>query len=196
MKTSSKISARTMASVAMLSAVSFVLMLLDFSVPFMPGFIKMDVSELPALIGAYALGPVAGVLICLVKNILHLFVTSTGGIGEVSNFLLGAVFVGIAGVVYKRSKNRKGAFVGALIGAVAMAVAGTFTNYYVVYPVYTAFMPMEGIIAAYKAIYPGIDNLWEALIIFNLPFNFLKGMICTAITFIVYKKISPILKGK
>lgn len=196
MKTSSNLSARTMASVAMLSAVSFVLMLLDFSVPFMPGFIKLDVSELPALIGAYALGPVAGVLVCLVKNLLHLFVTSTGGVGEVSNFLLGAVFVSIAGVLYKRSKNRRGAFLGAVAGAVSMAVVSVFTNYYVVYPVYTAFMPMEGIIAAYNAIYSGIDNLWQALLIFNMPFTFVKGMLCTAITFIVYKKISPILKGK
>ncbi len=196
MKTSSNLSARTMASVAMLSAVSFVLMLLNFSVPFMPGFIKLDVSELPALIGAYALGPVAGVLVCLVKNLLHLFVTSTGGVGEVSNFLLGAVFVSIAGVLYKRSKNRRGAFLGAVAGAVSMAVVSVFTNYYVVYPVYTAFMPMEGIIAAYNAIYSGIDNLWQALLIFNMPFTFVKGMLCTAITFIVYKKISPILKGK
>lgn len=184
-----------MASVAMLAAVSFVLMLFDFSVPFMPGFIKMDFSELPALIGSFALGPVAGVMVCFVKNLLHLFVTSTGGVGELSNFVLGAVFVSVAGVIYKKNKTRKGAFIGALAGALSMAVISVFSNYYIVYPVYTAFMPMEGIIAAYNAIYSGINNLWQALIIFNMPFTFVKGMAVTAVSFLIYKKIAPILKG-
>ena len=195
MNKSSKLSVRTMASVAMLAAVSFVLMLFDFSVPFMPGFIKMDFSELPALIGSFALGPVAGVMVCFVKNLLHLFVTSTGGVGELSNFVLGAVFVSVAGVIYKKNKTRKGAFIGALAGALSMAVISVFSNYYIVYPVYTAFMPMEGIIAAYNAIYSGINNLWQALIIFNMNFTFVKGMAVTAVSFLIYKKIAPILKG-
>ena len=185
-----------MAVIAMLAAVSFVLMLFDFSVPFMPGFIKMDLSELPALVGAFALGPVSGVAVCLVKNLLHLFVTSTGGVGELSNFMLGAVFTGVAGWMYQRSKTRRGAFIGALAGAVCMAVVSVFSNYYIVYPVYTAFMPMEGIIAAYQAIYSGIDNLWKALILFNMPFTFVKGMLVTAVTFLIYKKIAPILRGR
>ena len=196
MKQKNKLTARSMAVIAMLAAVSFVLMLFDFSVPFMPGFIKMDLSELPALVGAFALGPVSGVAVCLVKNLLHLFVTSTGGVGELSNFMLGAVFTGVAGWMYQRSKTRRGAFVGALGGAVCRAVVSVFSNYYIVYPVYTAFMPMEGIIAAYQAIYSGIDNLWKALILFNMPFTFVKGMLVTAVTFLIYKKIAPILRGR
>lgn len=196
MKTKSKLSVRTMVSVAMLSAVAYVLMLFDFSVPFMPAFIKLDFSELPALVGAFALGPVAGVLVCLFKNLLHLFVTSTGGVGELSNFILGAVFVFAAGFIYKKHKSRKTALWGAVFGAAAMAVISVFSNYYIVYPVYTAFMPMEGIIAAYNAILPGTDSLWKALIVFNMPFTFFKGMCVTAISFLIYKKISPILKGK
>ncbi|MGM9639010.1 MAG: ECF transporter S component [Butyricicoccaceae bacterium] len=196
MKQKNKLTARSMAVIAMLAAVSFVLMLFDFSVPFMPSFIKMDLSELPALVGAFALGPVSGVAVCLVKNLLHLFVTSTGGVGELSNFMLGAVFTGVAGWLYQRNKTRRGAFIGALAGAVCMAVVSVFSNYYIVYPVYTAFMPMEGIIAAYQAIYSGIDNLWKALILFNMPFTFVKGMLVTAVTFLIYKKIAPILRGK
>lgn len=196
MKQKNKLTARSMAVIAMLAAVSFVLMLFDFSVPFMPSFIKMDLSELPALVGAFALGPVSGVAVCLVKNLLHLFVTSTGGVGELSNFMLGAVFTGVAGWMYQRSKTRRGAFIGALTGAVCMAVVSVFSNYYIVYPVYTAFMPMEGIIAAYQAIYSGIDNLWKALILFNMPFTFVKGMLVTAVTFLIYKKIAPILRGR
>lgn len=196
MKQKNKLTARSMAVIAMLAAVSFVLMLFDFSVPLMPSFIKMDLSELPALVGAFALGPVSGVAVCLVKNLLHLFVTSTGGVGELSNFMLGAVFTGVAGWLYQRNKTRKGAFIGALAGAVCMAVVSVFSNYYIVYPVYTAFMPMEGIIAAYQAIYSGIDNLWKALIIFNMPFTFVKGMLVTAVTFLIYKKIAPVLRGR
>ena len=88
--TKKKVSMRKLTGTAMLSAIAYVLMFLDFSVPFMPSFIKMDLSELPALIGSFAYGPVAGVIICLIKNVLHLFITTTGGVGELSNFLLGA----------------------------------------------------------------------------------------------------------
>ena len=92
---------------AMLSAVGFVLMFLEFSVPIMPSFIKLDLSELPALLGAFAMGPASGVMICLVKNLLHLFMTSTGGVGELSNFILGICFVLPAGLIYQRWKGKK-----------------------------------------------------------------------------------------
>ena len=81
-----RVNVRYLTVTAMLSAVAYILMFLDFSVPFMPSFIKMDLSELPALIGSFAMGPLCGVIICLVKNVLHLFITSIGGVGELSNF--------------------------------------------------------------------------------------------------------------
>ena len=96
-----------MTMTAMLSAIAFLLMFLEFSVPIMPAFIKMDLSELPALIGAFAMGPVSGAMICLIKNLLHLFMTTTGGVGELSNFILGAVFVVPAGLIYQKWKGRK-----------------------------------------------------------------------------------------
>ena len=116
------VNVRKMTMTAMLSAVAFILMFLDFSVPVMPGFIKMDLSELPALIGAFAMGPLSGTIICLIKNLLHLFITSTGGVGELSNFILGACFVLPAGLVYKKWKGRKAAVIGSLAGAVLMAL--------------------------------------------------------------------------
>ena len=179
----------------MLSAIAFILMYLDFSVPLMPSFIKMDISELPALIGSFALGPVSGVCICLIKNLLHLMKTSTGGVGELSNFILGASFVFTAGFFYKKNKTKKAAFLGSLIGAIAMAVISIITNYFIVYPIYTNFMPMEAIIGAYQAILPSADSLLKCLIIFNMPFTFIKGMISVLITFLIYKRLSPILKG-
>ena len=179
----------------MLSAIAFILMYLDFSVPFMPSFIKMDLSELPALIGSFALGPVSGVIICLIKNLLHLMKTTTGGVGELSNFILGATFVFVAGLFYQKMKTKKGALLGSVVGALAMAVISVITNYYIVYPIYTNFMPMEAIIGAYQAILPSVDSLLKCLIIFNMPFTFIKGMLSVLITFLIYKRLSPILKG-
>lgn len=187
---------RYMAVTAMLSAVAFILMFFEFSVPFMPAFVKLDLSELPALIGAFSMGPLCGVLVCLVKNLLHVLITTTGGVGELSNFVLGAAFVLPAGFIYKRKKSRKTAIIGSLTGAVLMALISVVSNYFVMYPFYTAFLPMEEIIAMYQAIFPGVNGLLECLIVFNMPFTFLKGMISVVITFLIYKHISPVLKGK
>lgn len=186
---------RKITVIGMLSALAYVIMMFDFNVPLMPTFIKMDLSELPALIGAFALGPVEGVLICLVKNLLHALRTSTGGVGELSNFILGASFVLTAGLIYKFKKNRKTAIIGSLVGAVVMALVSIPSNYFLTYPFYTKFMPMEQIISMYQEINPGVNGLLECLIIFNVPFVFIKGMCSVIITLLIYKKISPIIKG-
>ncbi len=195
---SKKVNVRTIAGTGVLSALAYVLMFLEFPIPaIIPGFIKFDVSELPALIASFAYGPVSGVIVCLVKNLLNLLIkSSTGGVGELSNFILGALFVIPAGILYKHHKSRTAAALGSLLGAFISAILSFFTNYYVVYPIYTKFMPMEAIVGAYKAILPSIDSLKEALIIFNVPFTFCKFAIVTIITFLIYKRISPILKGK
>ncbi len=186
---------RKIAVTAILAAMSSVLMFINFSIPIMPSFIKVDFSELPALIASFTMGPWYGVLVCLVKNLVNLFQTSTGGVGELSNFIIGSAFVFTAGIIYKHKKNRTGALIGATVGAALMAVIGLFSNYYIVYPIYMNFMPLEAIVGMYKAIYPGVKDLFHALVIFNIPFTFLKGMANTAITFLIYKKISPIIKG-
>lgn len=189
------VNVRKMTMTAMLSAVAFILMFLDFSVPVMPAFIKMDLSELPALIGAFAMGPVSGVVICLIKNLLHLFMTTTGGVGELSNFILGACFVLPAGLVYKKWKGKKSAFLGALAGTVLMAVLSIAVNYFITYPVYYNFMPEETILAAYQSIFSGVDSILESLVVFNMPFNFVKGLFSVVITLLIYKPLSPIIKG-
>lgn len=187
---------RAVCATGILSALAFVLMMIEIPLSFIiPSFIKLDFSELPALIASFAYGPVWGVAVCLLKNLMHLPIGTTGGVGELSNFLLGAVFVFIAGLIYKKHKSKKSAFLGSVLGAVVMSVIGIFTNYYIVYPIYTAFMPMEAIIGMYHAILPSVDNLWEALIIFNTPFNIFKGLLDTLICMLIYKKLTPILKG-
>lgn len=181
---------------ALFGAIGFVLMLLEFPLPIIPSFVKFDFSELPAIIVSFVYGPLYGILVCLLKNALHLFVTTSAGLGEVSNFILGAIFVGVAGAIYKYNKNRKFALLGSLVGAVVMALISVATNYYIVYPAFVVIygMPMPAIIGMYQAILPSVDGLFEALVIFNLPFNFAKGIIDAAICFLVYKKLSPILK--
>ncbi len=193
--TKKKVSMRKLTGTAMLSAIAYVLMFLDFSVPFMPSFIKMDLSELPALIGSFAYGPVAGVIICLIKNVLHLFITTTGGVGELSNFLLGASFVLVAGGVYHFKKIRTGALIGSVLGAVLMGLFSILSNYYLVYPIYYNFMPKEAILSAYQLIFSGVHNILECLIVFNAPFTCIKGLLSVVITFLIYKRLSPILKG-
>lgn len=181
--------------IAMLSAVAAVLMFFSFNVPLMPSFIKLDFSELPALLAAFAFGPVSGAAVCLVKNLVNVLFTTTGGVGELSNFLLGACFTVPAGFIYRFHRNRRGALTGALAGAAAMAVASVFSNYFITYPVYTAFMPMEAILGMYRAINPNVETLWDALIWFNMPFTFIKGLCSAAMAFVIYKPLSPVLKG-
>ena len=194
-KTEKRVNVRYLTVTAMLSAVAYILMFLDFSVPFMPAFIKMDFSELPALIGSFAMGPLCGVVVCLIKNVLHLFITTTGGVGELSNFILGVAFVLPAGLIYKHKKNRKSALIGSLAGAAFMGIFSIISNYFLVYPVYYNFMPEEVILAAYQAILPSVKNILQCLICFNMPFTIIKGMFSVVITFLTYNHISPILKG-
>ncbi len=181
--------------IAMLSAIAFVLMFLEFSVPIMPPFIKMDLSDLPALLGAFAMGPVSGVMICLIKNLMHLLVSVTGGEGELSNFILGACFVLPAGLIYRNWKKKKSAVLGAMAGAFLMALVSIVSNYYIVYPFYYSFMAKDAILTAYQAILPGVDSILECLIVFNTPFTLVKGLISVGITVLIYKQISPFLKG-
>jgi len=159
----------------------------------MPGFIKFDFSDLPALLAAFSLGPVYGVVTELIKNLVHLPVSNSAMIGELSNFILGAAFVFTAGLIYKKDRTRKGALLGSIIGAAVMAVVSLPINYYIVYPIYENFMPLENIIGAYQAILPRVKTLWQCLLVFNVPFTLLKGLVDVLITFLIYKKLSPIL---
>ena len=194
---SSTFGVRYMAVTAILAATAFVLQLIEIPIPFlMPAFIKFDFSDLPALIGAFAMGPLCGVLTELIKNVLHTFVSGSFGIGELSNFMLGAVFTAVAGLIYKRKKTKKNAIIASVTGAAAMALFSIPSNYYIVYPVYYNFMPEEVILAAYQAIIPSMKSILQCLICFNLPFTFVKGMLDVLITMLVYKSLSPILKGK
>lgn len=194
----SSINIRKLVGTAMLGAVATILMYLEFPIPIMPFFIKMDVSELPALIAGFAYGPVSGVVVCLIKNLIKLPSTSTAAVGELFNFVMGALFVGTAALVYKKIKSRKGAAIGSVLGAAVMAIVSVPYNYFIVYPAYVVFygMPLDAIVGTYQAINPGVDGLLACLLTFNLPFTFFKGLVDALICFLIYKPLSPILHGK
>lgn len=185
---------RKIAVTAMLSAAATVLMALDFPIPFLiPPFVKMDFSELPALLAAFSLGPVWGAAVCLVKNLINLTMSSTNGVGELCNFLLGVCFVIPAGVIYRHWKTRWGALAAALAGAVLMAVCSVPINYFISYPFYTTFMPIDTIIGMYQELIPSVDGLLACLIVFNAPFTLLKALLDTLLAFLIYKPLSPLL---
>lgn len=200
-KPAKRMNVRTLTGCAMLSGIAFILMYFEIVVPFMPSFIKFDFSDLPALLGAFAYGPAYGVLICLIKNILHLAFSQSMFVGELSNFILGACFVLVAGLIYKKKKTKKRAIWAGITGAVVMGLFSVVSNYFFVYPVYYNFMPKEVIIAAYQAILSVVSDyelkdILPCLLIFNLPFTVLKGLICVLISNFIYKPLSPILKGR
>jgi len=188
-----------MVQIGMLGAVSVVLMMFEFPLWFAPGFYKIDLSEVPVLIGTFAMGPVAGVMIELIKVILHLLLkgTTTAGMGDAANFLIGCSLILPAGIIYKRIKSRKGALIGMAAGTLILITIGSFLNAFVLLPVYAkAFgLPMETLVGMGSAVNPAITNVTTFVLLAVAPFNLLKGVVVSVITYGLYKYVSPILKG-
>ncbi|NLM43941.1 MAG: ECF transporter S component [Clostridiales bacterium] len=166
--------------IGILSALAFLLYLIEFPLPLFPSFLKIDLGDLPALIGAFALGPWVGVAIELIKNILHLiFRSETGGIGELGNFLTGSAYVLAAGYIYVRHKTKKNAVIGLIAGTIIMTLAMGFFNFFILIPAFTG-SPVS------------VDNL-PLILTAILPFNFIKGVMLSVVTLLLYKKLSPVL---
>lgn len=187
---------RMLTMTAVLSAIAFVLAFFEFPVPLSPSFARMDLSDLPALIGAFAYGLVSGVLIELVKNALQLLTSSTGGIGELANFIMGSSFVVAAGLIYKHHKTKKTAILACLIASVIMGVVATVVNYFILLPVFEAFMPLDQLIASFGEFMPFIKTKLDVVLFNAFPFNLLKGIGISIVTMLLYKRLTPILKGR
>ncbi|MDO4945486.1 MAG: ECF transporter S component [Ruminococcus sp.] len=191
---------RNMVAIALMSAIATVIYYLDFPVPLMPSFIKLDLSNVISLLAGFSMGPVAGVVVCLIKNLIHLVIKGMGttmGIGDIFDFVTSAVFVLTAGMIYLKNKTKKGAVIGCLVGTVTFTLISLPLNYFIVYPIYfKAFGGEAAILGMYRELMPDVKNIFSALCIFNLPFTFVKGVICALITILVYKPLSPIIKGR
>lgn len=195
-KTKNKI--RMMAQIGMLSAIAVVLMLFEIPLPFAPSFYEIDFSEVPVLIGSFAMGPLAGAAIELVKILLNFAIngTTTAGVGELANFLIGCAMVVPAALIYKKKHTRTGAIVGMVTGTLFMAFVGCFLNAFVLLPTYAkAFgMPIDALVGMGTAVNSHITSLTTFVIFAVAPFNLLKGFLVSLIVFLIYKKISPIFK--
>ncbi len=190
---------RELAFIGMFGAIAAVLMFLEFPLPFAPGFYKLDFSEVPVLIGSFALGPIAGVFIELIKILIHFVIkgTSTAGVGELANFLIGIAFVLPAGIIYSLGKTRKRAIIGMIVGTLTMVATGCFMNAFVLLPTYAkAFeMPMDALIAMGTAVNPHVNSLLTFALLCVAPFNLLKGIAVSIVTMLLYKRISSLIKG-
>ena len=190
-------STNVLVKVSILSVMAYVIMLIEIPVMFFPGFLKIDLSDLPALIGGLALGPIAGIMVQLVKNILHFITkTDTGGVGELANFLLGIALIIPPSILYMKYKTKKSAMTGIIIGIIVMAITGALFNYYILLPFYAKMMPLEQIIAWSASANAAIVDMKTLILYAIVPFNILKGIVVAIFTSILYKRISPILKLK
>lgn len=190
-----KIMIRRIAACAVLTAMAVLLMYLEIPLPLMPPFLKFDFSELPVLIGTFALGPVWGVVIELLKNLIHLPVTQTMGIGELSNFITGVIYVGTAGLIYRKFRTRKGAAASMGIATLALAAIAVPVNAFITLPLYGSVMGFstEAIIGMSSAVNPLIKDKLSLLLAAFVPFNLFKGIVVGLITFFVYKPISKLI---
>ncbi len=184
--------------ISLLGAISFVFMAFDFAIPIFPSFLKFDIGDIPSLVGGFAMGPIAGVIIQMIKNLLKVFIlgSSTGGVGEFSNFIIGSSFVGVASIIYKHKKGIKSAIVACIVATLVMSALGVASNYFVMLPLYATIfkMPMETIVAMGSAIVPAIHDKLTLVLFSILPFNIMKGALISLLTMLIYKKISPLLK--
>lgn len=197
MKKTKFFSIKNLTKIAILSAISAVIMLFEFPLPFAPSFYELDLSEAVILMGGFAMGPMAAACMELLKNLLNLLIngTITAGIGELANFAMGCAFVVPASLFYKYHKTLKGAIVSLLIGTASLVVVGCVVNYFVMIPAYVALanFPMEAILGMASKVNGLVDSL-ETMIIFAVaPFNLVKGVVCSIINLLLYKKLSKVL---
>ncbi|MBN2853352.1 MAG: ECF transporter S component [Clostridia bacterium] len=178
--------------VAILAAIASILMYLEFPIPFLPPFLKIDLSDFPALVATFSLGPIAGIIVELIKNLVHLVASSSAFVGELANFIIGASFVGTAGLIYKFKKTKTNAAIAMTSGVIVMSVIAVFVNIYILIPLYArAFgMDINAIVAMSQSANKNIVDLKTLIILGITPFNIIKGTLISVITLLSYKKLS------
>lgn len=196
MKPQNQKTVKRLTTIAMLTAVAVALQYIEVPIPLMPTFIKLDFSDLPEIIGSFMFGPFAGVLIAFLKNIIHLAVSQSGFIGELSNFIIGASFALVAGFVYKKMPNLKGAIIAGVTASIVSGIISLPVNNFIIYPLYYSVMgfPKEAILSMYQIIRPSTDSIAEALLVFNVPFTILKNLVSAIFTLLIYKPLTTITK--
>ena len=197
-QTEPKLGVKAIVKIGMLAAIAVVLMLFEIPLPFAPSFYEIDFSEVPVLVGTFAMGPFAGALIELIKSLLNFVITgtSTAGVGELANFIIGCSLCVPAGLIYRMHRTRNNALIGMAVGTVCMTAIGCIVNAFVLLPTYaTAFgMPIDALVEMGTAVNPNITSMTTFVMFAVAPFNLLKGVLVSLIVFLIYKKISPIFR--
>ncbi len=186
---------RQLSTVAILSAIAAVLFMIEIPVIL---FYKLDLSSLPVLLGAFAMGPLPGTMILLVKALLGLLHSTSQGVGELADFIMGFAMMFPAAVVYRRLKSRKGAIIGMVHGTIVATIVAVLVNLYIMIPFYGAAygMPIEAIVGMGQAIVPAVNSAFKFVLLITAPFNILKWVVISVVTALIYKPLSPILHGR
>ena len=187
----------TLVKVGILGAIGYILMFISAPLPMLfPEFLKIDISDLTALLGGIALGPIAGVTISFLKNLLQ-FITgfsTTGGVGELANFLIGGSFVWVVSFIYSKKNNIKGVITGLILGTIVMTTVGCIANYFIILPFYAKMgWPIEAVVAMGAAINPSIVDKLTFVIWAIAPFNLLKATLMSLLTLPMYKRTEKVL---
>ena len=187
---------QAMVKISILGVLSYIIMFFEFPFPLFPPFLKMDFSDMPAIIGGFAIGPLAGFTIELIKNLLHFITkTSTGGIGEIANLLIGGTFVVTSSFIYRKFHTKKGAFIALTVATVMMSVVGGIFNATVLIPFFAKFTGgVEPIIKMGQVLSSKIDSVPTLCLYAVVPFNMIKGVILSLSSLALYKHVSPIIK--
>ena len=187
------LSVGTMTRIAILAAAASILFLLEIPVV---AFYKLDLSNIPVMLGAFSMGTVPGLIILGLKSLIGLLHSSSVGVGELADFIMGAALLIPASMIYHRNKTRKNALAGMIVGTICTALVGVLVNKFIMLPFYMgAFhMDMDAIVAFANV--GGVDTEWKLLLLITGPFNLLKGAVLSAVTFLIYKPLSPILHAR
>lgn len=190
-----KFDVRFLTKISMLTAIAVVLMYLELPLPIFPAFLKIDLSDLPALLGGFAMGPVAGVIIQLIKNIIHFIIKNDGtaGIGNLANLIVGCALVIPASIIYVKNKSLKNAILGMIVGIISMVIFSGIANYFLLWPVYVKLIGEEAILGMAQAANKNITDLGSYVLYAIVPFNAIKAIIVCIATGFIYKPLSPLL---
>ena len=185
---------RRLTVTAMMAAISTVVMFFEFTFPPFPPFLKFDLSGLPVLLTSFMMGPAQAVMVVLIKDLIHLLSTTTGGVGELADFLILSSFAITAGLIHRRLPSARGTALACACGSLVIAVVGALANYYLLIPFFSNLMPSEAIISACNAVNPAIDSLMGYILFGAVPFNLAKGVVLSVVTVPCYKKLGHVLK--
>ena len=193
-------SIKNLTRIAILGTIGGILMIIDFPIFIAPSFYKLDIGDLPCLIGAFAMGPVSGLFIQIIKILVKLLFkpTSTAFVGEIAAFIFSSTYCLVASIIYQKNRNKRGANIAIIIGSLSMILVSAVVNYYFIIPFYSRLynMSLEAIISLGSAIFPIIDSLFMFVICCVVPFNIVKVAIIDVLTMLLYKRIAPLLRDK